>query len=151
MKNDYVIYGILAVAVIILAYTIFGLVANGGTNASIPQSNQNAAASGFRMASTGSTEPGSAQVDLTPKSAINGQLKVDFVINTHSVDLSQYDLAKITVLEYGGRKISPTTAPKLEGHHSSGTLIFNVGESLNNFRIIIKGIPDVEERVFEWS
>lgn len=149
MKTDYLVYGLLAVVTAILVYSVAGLM-NGGnaTGTSAVQEKGNA---GFRTISSGSTEPGSAQIDLTPKGIVNGKLGIDFAVNTHSVELSQYDLAKTTVLEYNGRKILPTAAPKLEGHHSSGTLIFNVGESLNNFKIIIRGIPDVEERVFEWS
>lgn len=149
-KNDYIIYGILAVALVILLYTVFGLLTNNAETA-IPQSNKDASASNFKTISTGSTEPGSAQVDLTPQDASNGQLKVGFAINTHSVDLSQYDLEKIATLEYNGKQISPVNAPKLEGHHNSGTLIFNVDQNLNKFKIIIVGIPNVQERVFEWK
>jgi len=105
----------------------------------------------FQTITSGSTDPGSAQVDLTPESALNGQLKADFAINTHSVDLSQYDLVKITTLEYGGKKINPVSAPALQGHHTSGTLIFNVDQNLNKFKITITGIPNVQERVFEWG
>lgn len=148
MKTDYLVYGLLAVVTAILVYSVVGLM-NGG-NATGTSAVQEKGSAGFRTISSGSTDPGSAQIDLTPRGISNGRLEVDFAINTHSVDLSQYDLAKATILEHDGRKIFPTAAPKLEGHHSSGTLTFNVGENLNNFKIIIKGVPDIEERVFEW-
>ncbi|HLC60684.1 MAG TPA: hypothetical protein VJJ52_04600 [Candidatus Nanoarchaeia archaeon] len=146
MRNDYIIYGILAVVFGIAAYTIFTLTNNSEVTAQ--EQNLN---SGFQMITSGSTDPGSAQIDLTPKRVENWQLKVDFAINTHSVDLSQYDLAKITILEYGGKRINPISAPELQGHHNSGTLVFNVDKTLNKFKIIIVGIPNVQERIFEWN
>ncbi|MBI2558693.1 hypothetical protein HYW20_05195 [Candidatus Woesearchaeota archaeon] len=148
MKSDYIVYGALAVAVLILFYSIYGLTAE--KNEDVPTAGNNPSP-GFKMISTGSTDQGSVQIDLTPRGFANSQLQVDFAVNTHSVELGTYALEKITTLEYGGKKISPINAPKLEGHHSSGALAFNVIEKFDKFRIIIKGIPNVEERVFEWN
>ncbi len=105
----------------------------------------------FKTISTGSLDSGDASVDLTPRDMENGKFAVDVSVNTHSADLSQFDLMKITLLEYEGKTIKPLSAPKLSGHHSSGTLVFDTGKEIKNFRIIIKGILAVEERVFEWS
>ena len=105
----------------------------------------------FKTVSTGSTDSGDVLMDLTPKGIENGKFAVDISINTHSVDLSQFNLMQITALEYEGKAIKPESAPKLSGHHSSGALIFDVGKELKNFKITIKGIPTVDERVFEWS
>ena len=88
-------------------------------------------------------------VDLTPKFE-NGKLYVDIEINTHTVDLSQYDLKDIVALEFEGKSIKPVSAPKLSGHHNSVQLIFDVGKELSNFKIIVKDLPDIQERVFEW-
>ena len=107
--------------------------------------------SGFKMITSGDTETGNVQIDLAPAGFQNGQLKVDIAVNTHSVDLSKYDLKKITTLEYDGKKTAPISAPQLSGHHTSGTLIFNVGNEMNAFKIKISGIPSIEERVFEWE
>ena len=76
---------------------------------------------------------------------------MDFSVNTHSVDLSQYDLLQITTLEYNGNVIKPRSAPSLSGHHNSGTLVFDTGKELKTFKIIIKDIPDIKERIFEWN
>ena len=73
------------------------------------------------------------------------------VLACFSLDLSQFDLAKITTLEYSGKKIYLVSTPTLQGHHSSGTLIFNVGQDATKFKITIVGIPSVQERVFEWE
>ena len=105
----------------------------------------------FKTISTGSVDSGDASVDLTPRGMENGKFAVDFSINTHSVDLSQFDLMKITLLEYDGKTIKPISAPQLSGHHNSGILIFDTGTEIKNFKIIIMGIPAVEERIFEWK
>jgi len=134
---------------VILAYTLLTLVDGNDPSQKIPQAqNEN---SKFQAVTSGNTDPGNAQIDLTPKGAENGQLKVDFAINTHSVTLSEYDLTKVTTLEYGGKKINPISAPALEGHHNSGVLTFNVGQDITKFKITIVGIPSVQERVFEWG
>ncbi len=152
-KSDIAVYLILFFAVIIGVYVVYGFINEPSNNQiSNSQTNtQNPLQQKYSTISTGTTEPGDVSVDLTPIGIVNGQFQVDFEINTHSVDLSQFDLAKITILEYDGKKTSPINAPKLEGHHSSGTLTFNVAEDLNNFKITIKGIPKVEERTFEWK
>jgi len=105
----------------------------------------------FKTISTGSTDNGDVLLDLTPRDMENGKFAVDISLNTHSVDLSQFDLMQITTLEYNGKTIKPLSAPELSGHHSSGTLSFDTDTEIKNFRIIIKGIPAVEERVFEWE
>ena len=112
-----------------------------GDNKNIPASN---------TIFSGSLENGDAVVELTPKGFENGKFKVDVSLNTHSVDLSQFDLMKTTLLEYDGKKIKPESAPKLAGHHNYGTMIFNLDKSPESFKITITGIPNVEERVFEW-
>jgi hypothetical protein len=90
-------------------------------------------------------------IDLTPKEFKKGKLYVDIGVNTHSVNLGNYDLKSLTVLEFEGKSIKPISAPKLSGHHNSGTLIFDVGKELRIFKIKIRGIPEIEERTFEWS
>ena len=146
-KNDIAVYLVLFFAVIIGIYVVYGFI-NEPSGSQI--NTQTVLQQKYNTISTGTTDSGDVSVDLTPRGVVNGQFQVDFEINTHSVELSQYDLAKITALEYNGKKINPMNAPKLEGHHSSGTLTFNFEEDLNNFKITMKGIPNVEERVFEW-
>jgi hypothetical protein len=104
----------------------------------------------YNTISTGTTDPGDVSVDLMPRGVVNGKFQIDFVINTHSVDLNQYDLTKITTLYIDNKAYYPEEAPKLEGHHSSGLIVFNTGKDSSSFSVKIKGIPKVEERVFEW-
>ncbi len=110
-------------------------------------------ADAFKTVYSGSLDEGDAVVSLTPAGIIDGKLRVDVGVNTHSISLEQFDLTKITTLEYGGKSLKPESAPALSGHHTSGTLVFGVGEKepLSSFRITIRGIPKAGERVFEWG
>ncbi len=105
----------------------------------------------FETQSTGSLDDGDAVVDLKPKAPKNGRLLVSLQANTHSVDLGQFDLTKITTLEYQGKVFRPVKASKIGGHHTRSKIIFDVGEDITSFKIIIKGIPNVQERVYEWN
>ena len=93
---------------------------------------------------------GSVTIDITPSEFKDGKMYFDIGVNTHSVTLTDYDLVQLTTLEFEGKSIKPISAPKLTGHHNSGTLVFETGKELKNFKIKVKGIPDIEERVFEW-
>ena len=101
--------------------------------------------------STGSTGMGDVLVELTPHGVTDGKLEIDIAVNTHSVTLSDFDLKEITTLEFGGKVIKPTEAPNLAGHHSSGTLVFDVEGNIDAYTITIVGIPKVEQRTFTWG
>ncbi|MBI4153953.1 hypothetical protein HY501_01325 [Candidatus Woesearchaeota archaeon] len=97
------------------------------------------------------TSTGEVTIDLTPKGEVNGNFLVGVSVNTHSVALEGYDLAKLTRLEIKGQSIQPTSAPALTGHHVSGELIFPLQGSPKTFKIIIVKIPDKEIREFVWE
>jgi hypothetical protein len=105
----------------------------------------------FDSKSTGSMGSGDALVELTPATVGRERLILKFIINTHSVRLNGFDLKQITTLEYKGKELKPVKASRIGGHHSSGTIEFTTGEEIGSFIIRIKGIPRVEERVFEWN
>jgi len=105
----------------------------------------------FKTISTGSTEMGDVLIELTPKFVSNQNMVMNINANTHSVDLSQFDLVKITTLEYDGKIIKPTSVLNLGGHHSSGEIAFKVEKEIKSFKVKIKGIPNIEERIFEWN
>lgn len=100
---------------------------------------------------TGTTENGDVAIELVPKGFEEGILTVDISANTHSVDLSQFDLTKITTLKYGGKTAKPINAPQLSGHHVSGQMQFKLDKEPQEFEITIRGIPNVEERTFNWG
>lgn len=110
-----------------------------------------AAQSGLTTITTGDTGQGNVEIALTPQEAVNGRLEVALAANTHSVDLSTFDLKKITTLAVGGKTLTPVSAPSLSGHHVSGTLVFEGVAEKQPFTIVITGIPGVESRVFAWQ
>ncbi len=105
----------------------------------------------FGTIATGSTETGDVLIELTPYSAKNGKLEVDISANTHSVDLSQFDLKEATTLEMNGKRLKPISATTLAGHHSSGRLVFDLGKRINSYAIIIEGVPMEQNRRFVWN
>ena len=146
--EDYVLYGLLVLVVIGLIFSFSGFFNNkSGGNPAVAATTSG---SGFKPINTGSTDSGDVSIELTPQKAANGQLKVSIAANTHSVDLSPFDLKKITTLEYNGKTVNPVSAPTLTGHHSNGEFIFGVEGDIEKFTIKIKGIPKVEERIFSW-
>ena len=79
-------------------------------------------------------------------------------MNTHSVNLDQYDLAGLAVLkDDGGNEYQQSSwISESGGHHREGTLVFPIPDSIRQsqaryIKIIIKGIDGVNERVFEWT
>lgn len=102
------------------------------------------------MVSTGSTSSGGVKLDLKPVSFEKGLLEVKFKANTHAVDLKKHNLMEQAVLIYGENEIKPVKADGMGGHHAGGTMIFEVEGNPEHFKIVIKGIPGVEERMYEW-
>jgi len=154
-KEQILLYGALLLAVGTLVYALFAVMGNNTGSSNIGSSNSGNApktspnlANGFETIGSGSTDQGEVSIELTP---VNGEkgFRVMIAANTHSVDLSQFDLRKITTLEYGGKEIQPIAAPDLSGHHSTGELVFDA-EVPSGFTIRIRGIPKEEERVFTW-
>ncbi len=165
MKEEYLLYGALILIIGVLVFSFTGLFTSGPDRGRINQQDAGNAPSdvpaaaatataSFKSITTGSTGPGEVSIELRPHEAKDGKLEVDISANTHSVDLSQFDLKQITTLEYDGKKLRPFSAPALSGHHASGTLLFDVAFNAEKdseaFTITITGIPKVEERVFAW-
>ena len=165
-KNENIIlYGllILVVGVLVLAFSGFSLSFNGSNVKNVEESKISnvegpkintvgePSAGKYKSIDSGSTNDGDVSIELTPIGFENGKLSVSLSVNTHSVSLEKFDLKEITELQYEGKTVKPISAPKLAGHHNSGTLVFDAGSEPKSFKIIIKGIPKVQERVFEWA
>lgn len=105
----------------------------------------------FDIKTTGSMGPGDALIELTPAVLDKKRLVVKFRINTHSVSLGSFDLTQLATLEYGGKELKPIKASRIGGHHSSGTIVFGTEGDIGSFTIRIKGIPKIEERIYEWG
>ncbi|MEK6904403.1 MAG: hypothetical protein AABW87_02300 [Nanoarchaeota archaeon] len=140
MENkNFVIFGAIAVAVFILFVLVF------------PSSPESGAGAANTIGSYEQrTSNGAVSIDLTPLGLNGNNMEFKMGVNTHTVDLSNYDLTNLAVLVYDGNSVKPTSAPRLSGHHVSGVIAFPADRNIKNFKVVVKGIPDVNERVFEW-
>ncbi|MBI2650870.1 hypothetical protein HYX01_00155 [Candidatus Woesearchaeota archaeon] len=157
-KENYFLIAILIIAVAGLAFASIGFFkktdavseSKSAVNSNSGNENLNKNSNNEGMGYETKSSESDVTIDLTPKKFENGKLYIDISVNTHTVDLEQFDLTKIVKLEYDKTSLFPESAPKLSGHHNSGTLIFNAQKEIKKFKIIIKGIPGIEERQFEW-
>nr|MBI4156611.1 hypothetical protein [Candidatus Woesearchaeota archaeon] len=97
------------------------------------------------------TSSSSVTIDLTPKEFDGNNFYLDIGVNTHTIDLSPFDLKKSVTLELNGKYVNPVSAPTLSGHHNSGILTFKIDNLPKKIMIKIKDIPDIPERKFEWQ
>ncbi|MBI4148011.1 hypothetical protein HY490_01850 [Candidatus Woesearchaeota archaeon] len=149
--TPFVWYGLVIVVLAVLVYSLAGLL--------FPQAeviplqiaeNTSETPTGFIKITTGDTGQGNVEIALTPQGFVDRTLRVSIEANTHSVDLSPFDLKQSVQLEYDGKVLRPLSAPLLSGHHASGTLVFEGVDEIQQFTIVITGIPAVERRVFTW-
>ncbi len=101
---------------------------------------------------------GAVTIDVEWEGERDGLLVFNAAMNTHSVDLDQYDLGELAVLrDDGGKEYRPSfwdSAPG--GHHRRGTLIFPLPDSLRQgqaqyLELIIRDVAGVKERVLKWE
>lgn len=105
----------------------------------------------FTAKSTGSMDSDDAVIELMPDMSSENSLELKFSINTDSVKLSKFDLKEITTLEYDNKVLRPVKASTINGHHSSGTIVFNTKEDIESFIVKINGIPNIKETVYKWN
>ncbi len=97
-------------------------------------------------------------VEWVKTQAEPNSLTFNVAMDTHSVNLDQYDLSKLAVLrddsgqEY--RPLSWDSAPG--GHHRQGRLTFTYPDSLKQgktkyLEMVIRNIAGVAERVLRWE
>ena len=145
MKNiDLFVYLVLAAVIGIGIYTIYSFMIEKPAGSEFQ-------ASSLNIISKGSTDSGDVEIDLTPIKIDGKDLVFSIAINTHSVELSEFDLKKITTLKYNGKTAYPIEAPQIEGHHASGNIVFSVDENLKYFEVVIKGISKIKERIYKWN
>ncbi|MGE5674797.1 MAG: hypothetical protein ACM3XM_13150 [Mycobacterium leprae] len=99
------------------------------------------------------------QVAFDPKSVTAGGISFKVGLNTHSVELSQFNLAKLArvTLEPGGVLTDLTWTPDGTGggHHVTGTLIVKDPErklaGARSVIVEITGVADASVRRFQWA
>jgi hypothetical protein len=99
----------------------------------------------------GSMGPGDAVIELKPDKYKDGKLVVKYFANTHSVSLGNYNLKESTSMKVGEEAFKPAKADDLYGHHPKGKITFLLDDLPDSFTIVIRGIPAVDERVYEWK
>jgi hypothetical protein len=91
------------------------------------------------------------------------ELQFRIALNTHSVDLSQFSMDKLTYLRTDKGKeykaLPGWDAPAEGSHHTTGTVRFAkesngkpvIGKDARYFEIVIRDLAGVKERVFKWN
>jgi hypothetical protein len=85
------------------------------------------------------------------------ELAVSISLNTHSVDLSGYDLVSITSLETPDGPVRPLRylAQQDDIHHRVGTMVFPVSnetlEQPGDLSLVMRGLAGVVDRSLSWS
>ncbi len=101
--------------------------------------------------STVRTNAGEVSVDIEPDKYDTGKFYLKLSVNTHTVNtLNEYDLRKIARLKYKGKEYVPIEATPLQGHHSTGTVVFEINEEPKDFSIEITDLYDKGVRTFKW-
>jgi hypothetical protein len=105
----------------------------------------------FDTKTTGGMGSGDTLVELTPTITDGKRLVVKFKMNTHSVSLNRIDLKEAATMEFNGKALKPLKASKVGGHHTSGVMVFDVGDIPQTFSIKLEGIPKIKERIYMWN
>jgi len=150
-SEKYIVYALIAFAMVVVIYSGRSFFEKNSGGVVAESSGASTTNLGFGTILTGTTETGDVEIGLTPVSKTGNELTFSISINTHSVDLTPYNLKEITTLKYNGKEIRPKSAPVLGGHHISGALTFDVQGDIEDFSVTIKGIPQVEKRVFNFG
>ena len=101
---------------------------------------------------------GSVTIDVEWIKAKDGYLVFNLAMNTHSVDLDQYDLGELAVLyDDAGNEYNPVSWDSAAGgHHRQGTLTFPLPGSLSQgtatyVEVVIRDVAGINERVLKWE
>ena len=92
---------------------------------------------------------------VTPKQENDNESTFRLTLNTHSVDLGKYDFEKVSFVQFDNHEATNGGVWKFSGssHHFKGTITFKqpVPEGTKILRLLIRGVDEVDERVFEWE
>ncbi|MDP3879022.1 MAG: hypothetical protein Q8Q07_01785 [Dehalococcoidales bacterium] len=101
---------------------------------------------------------GAVTIDVQRTEGENGSLTFNVAMNTHSVDLDQYDLAQLTILrdDRGNEYLPVSWDSASGGHHRQGTLTFPLPASVSGgeakyLEMVIRDVAGIEERVLRWE
>jgi hypothetical protein len=101
---------------------------------------------------------GNVAIDVKWQGVSGQYLVFDVAMNTHYVDLDQYDLGRLSTLsDDSGTELRPVSwnaAPG--GHHRRGRLTFPIPDSLvrgtaTHVKLMVRDVAGVGARVFQWQ
>lgn len=91
---------------------------------------------------------------LMPKAEEGNNVSFQITLDTHSVNLGEYDLEKISFIQFDEKEpvAGGVWASTGSGHHFKGIITFNrqIPPGTQKIRLLIRGIDNVKERVLEW-
>lgn len=98
----------------------------------------------------------SVKASVIPEKSNDRQLVFELVLNTHSIDLSEYDIAKASRIFFDGseKKTEFTWKPSSkDSHHMSGILIWNgqMTVDLKEVNLRLVEIDSIPVRSFSWK
>lgn len=95
------------------------------------------------------------QVAVLPEMSLENELMFEIVMNTHSVDLNQYQLNKLAQLSFG---TTVNTTGEFEwkpenedSHHRIGYLKWKGTPSWDGITLVLKDIDNIPSRKFVWT
>ena len=113
-----------------------------------------AATSTKPSSSVQSSSGGSVTVEAKLLGHEGDSLVFEIAMNTHSVDLDEYDLKELSVMrdDTGGEYMPIEWQAAAGGHHRSGKLAFtHADRTAKTFELVIRNIAGIEERVLRWQ
>lgn len=157
--NKFMKSSVLVIPVIVLAVFVGGC-SSGFT--SQPEPGGSASSGAVSQVPTNgrvqSNDGGRVTIDIEWLRAENDSLVFNVAMNTHSVDLDQYDLGELAVLrDDTGNEYHPVSWDSTPGgHHRSGTLTFSLPDSLSQGKaryveMVIRDIAGIEKRLLKWE
>lgn len=93
---------------------------------------------------------GEVSFELTPRATADGRLVVDLRANTHSGDLSELDLTALFSLLVGDETYRPVAVRGMQGHHSEGSVSFEIESTPESFTIAIAPVRGMKQQRFVW-
>jgi hypothetical protein len=96
------------------------------------------------------------QATLLPEDSNRNRLVFEIAMNTHSVDLSQYDLTRLAEISFGEEEQNQNfewESLNNDSHHIKGTLTWRkeIEEIPENLTLILKDIDQITSRIFSWD
>lgn len=101
-------------------------------------------------------EEGEVTIEVKYLGFKENSISFEIVMDTHSIDLDQYDLGKLSLLKdnKGNEYRYVSWDSEVGGHHRSGNLTFSpvaLADKINKIELTIQNVAGIRERVFEWQ